>query len=65
MLKAFIAIQLGRFCKKKFDCNNCSFLPLCKCEEKELDKMERIEGRVWLIIAIVAIGVIGYALTVF
>jgi maleate cis-trans isomerase len=65
MLKAFIALQLARFCKKKVNCSNCSFLPLCKCNEEELNKMERNEGKVWLIIAIVAVAVIVYALTGF
>lgn len=62
MIKAFIALQLSKICKTKVDCQNCSLLPLCRCEEKKLEKMARNEGKVWVLLLIISVLAVIYAL---
>ena len=66
MLKSFIALQLSRICgKKKFDCTGCSLLPLCKCEEGELERMARNEGKIWAVLFIASLLGVIYFISVF
>lgn len=63
-LGRFVGRELLRVCPeatKPDPCVGCSLMVFCRCAQADFAESQRVERRVWLVIAASAAGVLGYA----